>query len=264
MASVCGSSLALMDAGIPIVAPVAGIAMGLIDQDGEVAVLSDILGVEDHLGDMDFKVAGTVDGITAIQMDIKTTGVSRDIMAQALEQARQGRLHILGEMDAILKGPRSEMSAHAPRITTLKVHRDKVRDIIGAGGKTIRGIIEQTGVSINVEDDGTVVIAGSDEASSNEAIRIVEELTQEAEVGRIYQGKVRKIMDFGAFVEIFPGTDGLLHISQISDRRVNKVTDELQEGDQVLVKVLDVDQNGRIKLSHKEAVREREAAEISS
>jgi polyribonucleotide nucleotidyltransferase len=264
MASVCGGSLALMDAGITIKAPVAGIAMGLIDQDGEVAILSDILGLEDHLGDMDFKVAGTAEGITAIQMDIKTTGVAREVMAQALEQARQGRLHILNEMEAILPTAREEMSTHAPRIVTIKVHRDKVREVIGPGGKTIRGIIEQTGVSINVEDDGTVVIAGTDATSSAEAVRIVQELTQEAEVGRIYQGKVRKIMDFGAFVEIFPGTDGLLHISQISDQRVNKVTDELQEGDQVLVKVLDVDQNGRIKLSHKEAVREREAAPISS
>lgn len=262
MASVCGSSLALMDAGIAIKAPVAGIAMGLIDQDGEVAVLSDILGLEDHLGDMDFKVAGTAEGITAIQMDIKTTGVSREVMAQALEQARQGRLHILHEMERILPIAREEMSTHAPRIVTLKVHRDKVREVIGPGGKTIRGIIEQTGVTINVEDDGTVTIAGTDAKASAEAVRMVQALTQEAEVGRIYQGKVRKIMDFGAFVEIFPGTDGLLHISQISDQRVNKVTDELQEGDQVLVKVLDVDQNGRIKLSHKEAVREQAAAQI--
>lgn len=262
MASVCGGSLALMDAGIAIKAPVAGIAMGLIDQGGEVAVLSDILGLEDHLGDMDFKVAGTAEGITAIQMDIKTTGVSRELMAQVLEQARQGRLHILHEMERILPTARQEMSTHAPRIVTLKVHRDKVREVIGPGGKTIRGIIEKTGVTINVEDDGTVTIAGTDATSSAEAVRMVQQLTQEAEVGRIYQGKVRKIMDFGAFVEIFPGTDGLLHISQISDQRVNKVTDELQEGDQVLVKVLDVDQNGRIKLSHKEAVRERAAAQI--
>ncbi len=264
MASVCGSSLALMDAGVTIKAPVAGIAMGLIEQDGEVAILSDILGLEDHLGDMDFKVAGTSDGITAIQMDIKTTGVSSEIMAQALEQARQGRLHILACMEDILHAPRVELSSHAPRIINIKVHKDKVREVIGPGGKTIRGIIETTGVSINVEDDGTVRIASPDETSAQAAVRIVQELTQEAEVGRIYQGKVRKIMDFGAFVELFPGTDGLLHISQISDKRVNKVTDELQEGDQVLVKVLDVDQNGRIKLSHKEAVREREAAEIGS
>jgi polyribonucleotide nucleotidyltransferase len=263
MATVCGSSLALMDAGVSIKAPVAGIAMGLIEQDGEVAILSDILGLEDHLGDMDFKVAGTTEGITAIQMDIKTTGVSSEIMAQALEQARQGRLHILQCMEGILQAPRREMSTHAPRIVTLKVQRDKVRDIIGPGGKIIKGIVEKTGVNIDVKDDGSVVIAASSEAAAQAASRIVQELTQEAEIGRIYQGRVRKIMDLGAFVEIFPGTDGLLHISQISDKRVNKVTDELQEGDNVLVKVLDVDQNGRIKLSHKEAVREREAAEIS-
>jgi polyribonucleotide nucleotidyltransferase len=262
MATVCGSSLALMDAGVPIKTPVAGIAMGLIDQQGEVAILSDILGLEDHLGDMDFKVAGTAEGITAIQMDIKTTGVSHAIMAQALEQARQGRLHILACMDAILKGPRQQLSTYAPRILTIKVHRDKVREVIGPGGKTIRGIIETTGVTIDVEDDGTVVIASADESSAQEAIRMVQELTQEAEVGQIYMGTVRKIMDFGAFVEIFPGTDGLLHISQISEKRVAKVTDELQEGDQVLVKVLEVDRNGRIKLSHKEAVREREAAKL--
>jgi polyribonucleotide nucleotidyltransferase len=253
-----------MDAGIAIKAPVAGIAMGLIEQDGKVAILSDILGLEDHLGDMDFKVAGTADGITAIQMDIKTTGVSSEVMAQALEQARQGRLHILQCMADILQAPRLELSTHAPRIITLRVHRDKVREVIGPGGKTIRGIIEVTGVTINVEDNGTVVIASPDENSAQAAVRMVQEITQEAEIGRIYEGKVRKIMDFGAFVEIFPGTDGLLHISQISDKRVNKVSDELQEGDQVLVKVLDVDQNGRIKLSHKEAVREREAAEIRS
>ncbi len=262
MATVCGSSLALMDAGVSIKAPVAGIAMGLIEQDGEVAILSDILGLEDHLGDMDFKVAGTTEGITAIQMDIKTTGVSSEIMARALEQARQGRLRILQCMEEILQAPRTELSTHAPRIVTLKIHRDKVRDIIGPGGKIIKGIVEKTGVNIDVKDDGSVVIAASNEAAAKAATDIVQELTQEAEIGRIYQGRVRKIMDFGAFVEIFPGTDGLLHISQISDKRVNKVTDELQEGDNVLVKVLDVDQNGRIKLSHKEAIREREAAEI--
>lgn len=263
MATVCGSSLALMDAGVPIKAPVAGIAMGLIEQDGKVAILSDILGLEDHLGDMDFKVAGTAQGITAIQMDIKTTGVSREIMAQALEQARQGRVHILEAMEAILHGPRHQLSTYAPRILTLKVHRDKVREIIGPGGKTIRGIIETTGVTIDVEDDGTVVIASFDERSAEAAVRLIQGITREAEVGQIYMGTVRKIMDFGAFVEIFPGTDGLLHISQISEKRIAKVTDELQEGDQVLVKVLDVDQNGRIKLSHKEAVRDREAAKVT-
>jgi polyribonucleotide nucleotidyltransferase len=263
MATVCGSTLALMDAGVPIRAAVAGIAMGLIEQEGRIAILSDILGLEDHLGDMDFKVAGTAEGITAIQMDIKTQGVSREIMAQALEQAHQGRLHILHEMEALLKSPRQQTSVYAPRIVTVKVHKDKVREIIGPGGKTIRGIIEATGVTIDVDDDGTVVIAASQEAASQEAVRMIRELTQEAEIGQIYLGIVRKIMDFGAFVEIFPGTDGLLHISQISDKRLNKVTDEVQEGDQILVKVIEVDRNGRIKLSHKEAIREREAARIS-
>ena len=260
MATVCGSALALMDAGVPIKAPVAGIAMGLIAEGEGVAILSDILGVEDHLGDMDFKVAGTVQGITAIQMDIKTTGVSREIMAQALEQARQGRMHILQEMQGILDGPRVETSAYAPRIVTLKINKDKVREVIGPGGKTIRGIIEATGVTIDIEDDGTVLIASANEIASQEAVQMVRELTKEAEVGQIYMGTVRKIMDFGAFVEIFPGTDGLLHISQISEKRVNKVSDEVQEGDRIMVKVLEVDRNGRIKLSHKEAVRDQEAA----
>jgi polyribonucleotide nucleotidyltransferase len=264
MATVCGGTLALMDAGVPIQAPVAGIAMGLIEEGDRVAILSDILGLEDHLGDMDFKVAGTAKGVTAIQMDIKTIGVSHDIMAQALEQARQGRLHILQAMEAILQGPRQQISTYAPRILTIKVHKDKVREVIGPGGKTIRGIIEATGVTMDVEDDGTILIAATDESAAQAASRMVRELTQEAEIGQIYLGTVRKIMDFGAFVEIFPGTDGLLHISQISDKRVNKVTDEFQEGDQLLVKVLEVDRNGRIKLSHKEAIREREAAQISS
>lgn len=263
MATVCGSSLALMDAGVPIKAPVAGIAMGLIEQNGKVAVLSDIMGLEDHLGDMDFKVAGTAQGITAIQMDIKTTGVSPDIMAQALEQARQGRFSILQAMEEILNTPRQQLSTYAPRIMTLKVHKDKVREVIGPGGKTIRGIIDATGVTIDVEDDGTVKIASADETSARDAMKMIQDLTQEAEIGRIYLGTIRKIMDFGAFVEIFPGTDGLLHISQISEKRVDKVTDELREGDQILVKVLEVDRNGRIKLSHKEAIREREVARIS-
>ena len=236
--------------------------MGLIAEGEGVAILSDILGVEDHLGDMDFKVAGTVQGITAIQMDIKITGVSRGIMAQALEQARQGRLHILQEMQGILEGPRVETSAYAPRIVTLKINKDKVREVIGPGGKTIRGIIEATGVTIDIEDDGTVLIASVNEMASQEAVQMVRELTKEAEIGQIYMGTVRKIMDFGAFVEIFPGTDGLLHISQISEKRVNKVSDEVQEGDRIMVKVLEVDRNGRIKLSHKEAVRDQEAAEI--
>jgi polyribonucleotide nucleotidyltransferase len=225
--------------------------------------LSDILGVEDHLGDMDFKVAGTAQGITAIQMDIKVTGVSSEIMARALEQARQGRMHILQEMQGILGAPRVETSAYAPRIVTLKVNKDKVREVIGPGGKTIRGIIEATGVTIDIQDDGTVLIASANEMASQEAVQMVRDLTQEAEIGQIYMGTVRKIMDFGAFVEIFPGTDGLLHISQISEKRVNKVTDEVQEGDRIMVKVLEVDRNGRIKLSHKEAVRDQEAAKIS-
>ena len=263
MATVCGSALSLMDAGVPIKAPVAGIAMGLIAEGEEVAILSDILGVEDHLGDMDFKVAGTEQGITAIQMDIKIAGVSSDIMARALEQARQGRLHILQEMQRILGGPRVETSTYAPRIVTLKINKDKVREVIGPGGKTIRGIIEATGVTIDIEDDGTVLIASANETASQEAVQIVRDLTKEAEIGQIYMGTVRKIMDFGAFVEIFPGTDGLLHISQISEKRVNKVTDEVQEGDRIIVKVLEVDRNGRIKLSHKEAIRDQEAAEIS-
>ena len=262
MATVCGSALALMDAGVPIKAPVAGIAMGLIAEGEAVAILSDILGVEDHLGDMDFKVAGTAQGITAIQMDIKIAGVSREIMAQALEQARRGRMHVLQEMQGILDGPRVETSAYAPRIVTLKINKDKVREVIGPGGKTIRGIIEATGVTIDIEDDGTVLIASANETASQEAVQMVRELTKEAEIGQIYMGTVRKIMDFGAFVEIFPGTDGLLHISQISEKRVNKVSDEVQEGDRIVVKVLEVDRNGRIKLSHKEAIRDQEAAEI--
>lgn len=262
MATVCGSALALMDAGVPIQAPVAGIAMGLIEQGGQVAILSDILGLEDHLGDMDFKVAGTAKGITAIQMDIKTIGVSRDIMAQALEQARQGRLQILQVMDTVLNGPRQKISGFAPRIVTMKVHKDKVREVIGPGGKTIRGIIEATGVTIDVEDNGAIVVSSVDESSAQRAMQMVRDLTQEAEIGQIYLGTVRKIMDFGAFVEIFPGTDGLLHISQISEKRVNKVTDEVQEGDQILVKVLEVDRSGRIKLSHKEAVKDRETETI--
>ena len=262
MATVCGGALSLMDAGVPIKAPVAGIAMGLIAEGEEVAILSDILGVEDHLGDMDFKVAGTAQGITAIQMDIKIAGVSSDIMAGALEQARQGRIHILQEMQRILGGPRVETSTYAPRIVTLKINKDKVREVIGPGGKTIRGIIEATGVTIDIEDDGTVLIASANETASQEAVQMVRDLTKEAEIGQIYMGTVRKIMDFGAFVEIFPGTDGLLHISQISEKRVNKVTDEVQEGDRIIVKVLEVDRNGRIKLSHKEAIRDQEAAEI--
>jgi polyribonucleotide nucleotidyltransferase len=266
MASVCGGSLSLMDAGVPIKAPVAGIAMGLIKEGDRSAILSDILGSEDHLGDMDFKVAGTRDGITALQMDIKIGGLDKELMARALSQAKEGRLHILGEMDKALATTREEMSVYAPRIVTLKVPKDKIRDIIGAGGKVIRGIIEQTGVSIDINDDGIVSIASTDKKASQAAIDIVESLIQEVEVGKIYLGKVKKIVDFGAFVEILPGTDGLVHISQICDRRIKSVSDEIQEGDEIKVKVIDVDQQGKVKLSRKEALKEEAtaaAAEVS-
>jgi len=255
MATVCGSSLALMDAGVPIKAPVAGIAMGLIHEGTEIRVLSDILGDEDHLGDMDFKVAGTADGITAVQMDIKTGGVTREIMRDALYQAREGRLHILGRMQEALGQPRTDMSSYAPRITTLKIKVDRIRDVIGPGGKVIRGIIEETGVKIDVEDDGTIYIASSDGVAMQKAIDWVNRLTAEAEVGKIYKGIVKKIMDFGAFVEILPGTDGLVHISQLAAERVKEVRDILKEGDEVMVKVLEVDKTGKIRLSRKEALQ---------
>ena len=254
MASVCGSSLALMDAGVPIKAPVAGIAMGLIREGNEIRVLSDILGDEDHLGDMDFKVAGTADGITAVQMDIKIGGVTREIMRDALYQARDGRLHILGRMTESLAQPRGDMSTYAPRISTLKIKVDRIRDVIGPGGKVIRGIIEETGVKIDVEDDGTIYIASSDGVAMQKAIDWVNRLTAEAEVGKIYKGIVKKIMDFGAFVEILPGTDGLVHISQLAPERVKEVRDVLKEGDEVMVKVLEVDKTGKIRLSRKEAL----------
>ncbi len=260
MATVCGGTLSLMDAGVPITAPVAGIAMGLIKEGEAVRILSDILGDEDHLGDMDFKVAGTAAGITALQMDIKIGRVTRDIMREALYQAREGRLHILKAMTAVMEKPRSEMSMHAPRITTLKIRPDKIRDVIGPGGKVIRGIIEETGVKIDVEDDGTVLIASSDGKAMQRAIELVQGITAEAEVGRIYKGTVRKIVDFGAFVEILPGTDGLLHISQIGPGRVNKVSDVLKEGDEVMVKVLEVDRQGKIRLSRKEAMQAEQAS----
>ena len=256
MASVCGGSLSLMDAGVPVVAPVAGIAMGLIKEGEHLRVLSDILGDEDHLGDMDFKVAGTADGVTSLQMDIKISGVNRDIMRQALHQAKAGRLHILEIMNGTLRAPRTNVSGHAPRIITLKVKPDKIREIIGPGGKVIRGIIEATGVKIDVEDDGTVRIASVDEEASRKAIEMVQRVAAEAEVGKIYKGTVRKIVEFGAFVEILPGTDGLLHISQLAPERVRKVTDVLKEGDEVLVKVLEVDRQGKIRLSRKEALQE--------
>jgi polyribonucleotide nucleotidyltransferase len=263
MATVCGGSLSLMDAGVPVTAPVAGIAMGLIKEGERVRVLSDILGDEDHLGDMDFKVAGTPDGVTSLQMDIKIGGVNREIMSQALHQAKEGRLHILGIMNAALPAPRTAVSGHAPRIITFRVKPDKIREIIGPGGKVIRGIIEATGVKIDVEDDGTVTIASSDEVAGRKAIEMVQRIAAEAEVGKIYKGTVRKIVEFGAFVEILPGTDGLVHISQLAPERVRKVSDVLKEGDEVMVKVLEIDRQGKIRLSRKEALEETSAQQAS-
>jgi polyribonucleotide nucleotidyltransferase len=257
MATVCGGTLALMDAGVPIKAPVAGIAMGLIKEGENVIILSDILGLEDHLGDMDFKVTGTSTGITALQMDMKIEGITIEVMRRALQQAKDGRLYILGKMLDTLQAPRKELNPFAPRIITMQINPDKIKDVIGSGGKVIRSIVEQTGAKIDIEDSGVINIASSDEAAANKAKEIIRGIVQDAEVGKLYMGKVRKIMDFGAFVEIFPGTDGLLHISQISDHRVEKVTDELKEGDEVLVKVLEIDRQGKIRLSRKEAMREK-------
>jgi len=256
MATVCGGSLSLMDAGVPIKAAVAGVAMGLIKEGTEVCVLSDILGDEDHLGDMDFKVAGTETGVTAVQMDIKIGGVTRAIMQQALQQARAARLHILRIMQETIARPRTELSVHAPRIITIRIKPDRIRDLIGPGGKVIRAIVEETGVKIDVEDDGTVLVASSDGDSMQRAIDKIRAITAEAEVGKIYRGTVRKIVDFGAFVEIFPGTDGLVHISQLADERVRKVSDVLKEGDVISVKVLEVDKSGKIRLSRKEAMKD--------
>jgi polyribonucleotide nucleotidyltransferase len=252
MAAVCGGTLSLMDAGVPIKAPVAGIAMGLISDGQRMAILSDILGDEDHLGDMDFKVCGTSKGITAIQMDIKIAGLSRAILTQALDQAREGRMHILGKMLEILREPRAELSKYAPRITTIKVKPDQIRLIIGPGGKTIKGIIDQTGVAIDVEDDGTVNVASSDSDAVKKALDIIKGLTAEPEVGAVYKGTVQRITDFGAFIEILPGTDGLLHISEMAHTRVDRVTDVMKEGDEVEVKVLSVDRDGKIRLSRRE------------
>jgi polyribonucleotide nucleotidyltransferase len=262
MATICGGSLSLMDAGVPIVAPVAGVAMGLIKEGSEVRVLTDILGDEDHLGDMDFKVAGTAEGVTAVQMDNKIGGVSREVMRDALYQARDGRLHILGEMKKAMAGPRPEMSAYAPRIVTLKIRPDKIRDVIGPGGKVIRSIVEESGAKIDVEDDGTIFVASADGEAMKKAIDRIQSITAEAEVGKIYKGKVRKVMDFGAFVEILPGTDGLVHISQLANHRVAKVTDVVNEGDEIHVKVLEVDpKSGKIRLSLREAQREMAAGQ---
>lgn len=256
MASVCGSSLALMDAGVPIKTPVAGIAMGLIKEGDRCAVLSDIMGDEDHLGDMDFKVAGSADGITALQMDIKIDGITAEIMKTALEQAKKGRIHILGEMNKALPATREHMSDYAPRIITFKIDPSKIREVIGKGGATIRGITEITGASVDLTDDGVVKIASVDKAAGEEARRLIEEITAEVEVGKIYEGKVVRLMDFGAFVTILPGKDGLVHISQISDEHVDKVSDKLAEGDMVRVKVLEIDRQGRVRLSMKEADKE--------
>jgi len=251
MASVCGSSLAMMDAGIPLKAPVAGIAMGLVKEGGDFVVLSDILGDEDHLGDMDFKVAGSDKGISALQMDIKIEGITEEIMKIALDQAKHGRLHILGEMNKVLSAPRPEMSEYAPRLMTIKIHPDKIREVIGKGGSVIQAITKETGTQIDIQDDGTITIASVNNAAAEAAKARIESITSDVEPGRIYEGKVAKIMDFGAFVTIAPGKDGLVHVSQISNERVEKVSDKLKEGDIVKVKVLEVDKQGRIRLSMK-------------
>jgi len=251
MASVCGSSLSMMDAGVPLKAPVAGIAMGLIKEGDKFAVLSDILGDEDHLGDMDFKVAGSADGVTALQMDIKIDGITKEIMEVALAQAKQGRLFILDKMNAVINSPRETMSQYAPRYLTIKINPDKIRDVIGKGGVTIRAITEETGTSIDIDDDGNVKIASADLSAAEEARHRIEQITADVEVGKIYEGRVAKLMDFGAFVTILPGKDGLVHVSQISEERVEKVSDELKEGDMVKVKVLEIDKQGRIRLSMK-------------
>jgi polyribonucleotide nucleotidyltransferase len=257
MASVCGSSLAMMDAGVPLKSPVAGIAMGLVKEGDDFVVLSDILGDEDHLGDMDFKVAGTADGVSALQMDIKIEGITEEIMRTALAQAKRGRVHILGEMAKVMSTARSEMSEFAPRLLTIKIHPDKIREVIGKGGATIRSITEETGTTIDITDDGNVVIASVNREAAEAARKRIEQIVSDVEPGRIYEGKVAKLMDFGAFVTIMPGKDGLVHVSQISSERVEKVSDKLKEGDLVKVKVLEVDKQGRIRLSMK-AVTEDE------
>jgi polyribonucleotide nucleotidyltransferase len=256
MASVCGASLSMMDAGVPLKAPVAGVAMGLVLEGGRYKVITDILGDEDHLGDMDFKVAGTRDGVTTLQMDIKVEGITPEIMKVALEQAKAGRLHILGEMNKVLSTPREKMSEWAPSIITLKIDPEKIRDVIGKGGAVIRQITEETGTTIDIENDGTVKIASVNGTAGREAQRRIELITADVEVGRVYEGRVARLMDFGAFVTILPGRDGLVHISQISNERVERVSDKLKEGDVVQVKVLEVDRQGRVRLSMKD-VEER-------
>jgi polyribonucleotide nucleotidyltransferase len=256
MASVCGGSLSMMDAGVPIKEAVAGVAMGLISEGGKVAVLTDIIGDEDHYGDMDFKVAGTRDGITALQMDIKIDGITRELMQRALGQAREARLHILDRMNEAIGKSRSELSPYAPVVNRIQIKPEKVRALIGPGGKVIREISSSTGSKIDVDDEGKVLVASPDKEKAAAALKMIRQIIQDAEVGKLYLGKVVKIMDFGAFVEIFPGTDGLIHISQLDKGRVNKVTDVLREGDEVLVKVLEVDKNGKISLSRKAAIGE--------
>jgi polyribonucleotide nucleotidyltransferase len=254
MATVCGSILSLMDAGVPIKTPVAGIALGLIKEADEFIILSDILGDEDHIGDMDFKVAGTREGITALQMDIKITGVTPEIFSKALSQAREGRLSILDKMEATIREPRPSLSIWAPRIATIQVNMEKIGNIIGPGGKVIKGIIEQTGAKIEIDEAGKVNIYSNSAESVEQAMKRIQQIIQEAEVNKIYLGKVMRIMDFGAFVEIFPGTDGLVHISQLTEGRVKNVRDILKEGDEVKVKVIEIDRQGKIKLSRKDAL----------
>jgi len=261
MGSVCGSTLGLMDAGVPIKSPVAGVAMGLIKENDKFSILTDIQGVEDHLGDMDFKVAGTAAGITAIQMDIKIAGINRDILQEALEQARRGRMHIMQKMLDVIAAPRQELSPYAPRIITFTIDPEKIRTVIGPGGKTIKKIIDETGVKIDIEDDGRVFIAAVDGEAGKRALAIIESLTADVEVGKIYLGKVVKIMDFGAFVEVLPGKEGLVHISQLAEQRVGKVEDVVSVGDEIMVKVIKIDEHGRVNLSRKEALRAQQAAE---
>lgn len=255
MASVCGSTLSLMDAGVPIKAPVAGIAMGLVTQGEHYTILTDIQGMEDALGDMDFKVAGTAKGVTAIQMDIKISGLSREILKEALEQAHKGRMHIMGKMLAVIEAPRDNMSPWAPRIITMNIDPDKIRDVIGQGGKVIRGIIDETGAKIDIEDDGTIFISAVEEASANKAIEIITNLTKEVEVGEVYLGKVTRLMNFGAFVEVLPGKEGLVHISKLAKERVENVEDVVNVGDEIMVKVIEIDKQGRINLSRKDCLK---------
>jgi len=259
MATVCGASMALMDAGVPLSAPVAGIAMGLVKEGEQVGILTDIMGTEDHYGDMDFKVAGTGKGITALQMDIKIAGVSVDIMRRALAQAKEARLHVLAKMAETIKAARGEMSPYAPRFVTIKIRPEKIREIIGPGGKVIRGMQEKTGAKIDVEDDGKVTIFSASSDAAQMAVDMIQDICREAELDRVYVGKVKSIKEFGAFVEIMAGTEGLLHISQIAENRIRAVGDVLSEGDLVAVKVIEIDPNGKIRLSRKSALREQPA-----